>query len=342
MLVTRPVCTDSSGNFCLDGIPRIVLQLLEAEADPVRLLVDLDDRDLDRLADRDDLAGVVYPAPGHVGHVQQAVDAAEIDERAVLGDVLDHAVDRLTFGQLGDDLGALLCAALFQDGAARDDDVAPAAVHLEDLERLLHAHQRAGVAHRAHVDLGAGQERHGAAEIDGEAALDAAEDRALDAVLVGIGFLKRSQAASRRALSRLIEASPRAVLDPVEIDLDLVADGDVGRLARICEFLEVDAAFHLVADIDDGLSRLDREDPALDHRTLVRRVDLETFVQEGLELLHGCVLCHAGCLIPFASSVSLAGRLSPPVFGQDFAVRPINEIRAGWHSDPAQVPRSRP
>ena len=96
---------------------------------------------------------MVDPAPGHVGDVQQAVDAAEVDEGAVLGDVLDHAVDHVAFGQPRDDLGALLGAALFQHGAARHDDVAAAAVHLQDLERLRHVHQRAGVAHRAHVDL---------------------------------------------------------------------------------------------------------------------------------------------------------------------------------------------
>ena len=38
------------------------------------------------------------------------------------------------------------------------------------------------VADRADVDLAAGQEGHGAAEVDGEAALDAAEDHALDAL----------------------------------------------------------------------------------------------------------------------------------------------------------------
>jgi hypothetical protein len=85
--------------------------------------------------------------------------------------------------QLADDLGALFGAGFFQDGAARDHDVAAAAVHLEDLEGLLETHQRAGIAHRAHIDLAAGQEGHGTAQIDGEAALDAAEDRAVDAGL---------------------------------------------------------------------------------------------------------------------------------------------------------------
>ena len=83
---------------------------------------------------------------------------------------------------------ALLGAGFFEDGAARHDDIAAAAVHLQDLERLRQVHQRADVADRADVDLAAGQEGHGAAEVDGEAALDPAEDHAVDAV-AGFEFL---------------------------------------------------------------------------------------------------------------------------------------------------------
>jgi hypothetical protein len=36
--------------------------------------------------------GMVDSAPGHVGDVQQTVDAAEVDERAEVGDVLDRAL----------------------------------------------------------------------------------------------------------------------------------------------------------------------------------------------------------------------------------------------------------
>src|SRR5690606_41118087 len=70
-----------------DGIPGAGLQLLHAKADALGFLVDLDDLDLDRLADRDDLGRVVHPTPAHVGDLQQAVDAAAIHARAVFGDV---------------------------------------------------------------------------------------------------------------------------------------------------------------------------------------------------------------------------------------------------------------
>jgi hypothetical protein len=94
--------------------------------------------------------------------VQQAIDSAEIDEGAVVGQVLDHALQHLAFLEVGDQLGARLGAAFLEHGAARHDDVAARAVHLQDKERLRRAHQRPDVAHRADVDLAARQESHGA------------------------------------------------------------------------------------------------------------------------------------------------------------------------------------
>src|SRR5690606_31849205 len=150
---------------------------------------DADDLHLDRLADRQDLGRMVDAAPRHVGDMEQAVDAAEVDERTVVGDVLDHALDHLTLFEVLDDLRALLCTALFEHGAARHDDVAAAAIHLEDLEGLRVVHQRRDVADRTDVDLRARQEGHGAVQIDREAALDLVEDDAFDALAgVELGF----------------------------------------------------------------------------------------------------------------------------------------------------------
>ena len=170
--------------FRRDAFPRIGLQLLHAEADALRVLVDLDDLHGDGLADIQHFRRMADAAPGDVGDVQQAVDAAQIHERAVIGDVLHHAFDDLVFLEAGDERRTLFGAALFEHGAARHDDIAAAAIHLQDLEQLRLVHQRADIAHRAHIDLAAGKERDSAVEIDGEAALDAAEDHAGDARLL--------------------------------------------------------------------------------------------------------------------------------------------------------------
>ena len=225
MLVTRPLNLRADRVLGVDAFPRIGLELLHAERDALRLRVEADDLHLDVLADLQRLGRMVDAPPRDVGDVQQAVDAAEIDERAVVGDVLDHAFEDLAFLEAGDQLGALLGAALLEHGAARDDDVAARAVHLEDLERLRRAHQRADVAHRADVDLAAGQERDGAVEIDGEAALDAAEDRCrCTRSLAWNSFSSWVQASSRRAFSRDSVASPFLSSMRSRIDLDDVAD----------------------------------------------------------------------------------------------------------------------
>ena len=93
--------------------------------------------------------------------MKQAVDAAQVDEGAVVGDILDHALQDLAFLEVGHQFGALLGPGFFQNGPARDNDVAARAVHLEDLKRLRRAHQRADVAHRTDIDLAARQECHG-------------------------------------------------------------------------------------------------------------------------------------------------------------------------------------
>ena len=215
-----------------DAIPGIAFQLLHAEADALGFFVDADDLDGHGLADFDHLAGVVDALVAHVGDMEQAVDTAEIDEGAVIGDVLDDAVDDLALGEFVDQLAALFGAGFFEHGTARDDDVAAATVHLEDLEGLRHFHQRGDVAHGANVDLAAGQEGHGAVEIDGEAALDAAEDAALDALafaelafqLVPGGFAAGAVAAEH--------GFAVGVLDAVDIDLDFGADRQAVLVAR--------------------------------------------------------------------------------------------------------------
>ncbi len=176
---------------------------------------------------------------------KQAVDAAEIDERAVVGDVLDHAVDDLALFEVLHQLLALLGAGLFQHGAARDDDIAAPAIHLEDLERLRIVHQRRDVADRPDIDLRARQEGHGAVEIDGEAALDLIEDDALHLFVILERLFELAPAfLAARLVARQHRFAER-ILDAFEIDLDGVADLDLGVAAGPGEFAQRHAAFGL-------------------------------------------------------------------------------------------------
>ena len=274
--------------FRANQIPRIFHQLLHAQGDTVGVFVDLDNLNLDRLADCQDFGWVVHTAPCHVCDVQQAVYTAQINERTIFGDVLDHAVDALTFGQVADNFGALLCTGFFEDRAARNNDVATAAVHLQDLERLLETHQRASVAHRADVHLRARQERHSATQIDGETTFDAAKDCAFDAGVVCICFFQAVPGFFAAGHFAADNRFALRVLCRAEVHFDLIANSDFWCFTGICEFFKFDTAFHFVADVDDGLARLDCDNLAFYNRPFLGCVHFEAFVQEGFEFLHGC------------------------------------------------------
>src|SRR5262245_58938032 len=75
-----------------DVLPRIRLQLLEAEADALTRPIDVEHLDLELRSDLYELGRMRDAAPRHVGDVEQAVDATEIDERTEVGDVFDDAL----------------------------------------------------------------------------------------------------------------------------------------------------------------------------------------------------------------------------------------------------------
>jgi len=217
--------------------------------------------------------------------MQQAVDATEVHEGAVVGDVLHHAVQDHAFLEALDQLAALLRTGFFQHRAARHHDVPARAVHLEDLEGLRGAHQRADIAHRADIHLRTGQERDRAAEVHGEATLHAPEDHAIHADLrgeglfqVGPGFL------APRLLARQDDGAV-PVLVALDEQLDQVAGLHLGLHARGGEFLEGHAPLALQADIDDGNIVIHADDLAGDDRSGKPGVGAKRFVEKGGEIL---------------------------------------------------------
>src|SRR5882672_2471111 len=274
----------------LDALPRIVQQLLHAERDAVGLVVDLDDLDLDGLADGQHVGRVIDPAPGDIGDVQEAVDAAEVNERTVIGDVLDHAVDHLTLFEVLHQLLALLGAGLFENRAARHHDVAAAAIHLEDLERLRVVHQRRNVADRPDVDLRTRQEGNRAIEIDGKAALDLVEDDAVDLLVVVEGLLELAPAFLAARLVARQHGFAERILDSVEEHLDFVANLEFAFAAGSCELAQRHAAFGLQADVDDGHVLFNCNYLALDDGAFLQIAAGEGLVQHCSEIVTGRII----------------------------------------------------
>src|SRR2546427_9847430 len=115
-------------------LPGVRLQLLQAEADALALPVDVEDLDLDLLPDVHHLGRVRHAAIAHVRDVEQSVHAAQIDEGAEVGDVLDDALPHLTDLQLFHEDVALGLTLGFEQHATAHHDVAASLVQLDDLE----------------------------------------------------------------------------------------------------------------------------------------------------------------------------------------------------------------
>jgi hypothetical protein len=265
--------------------------------------------------------------------VQQAVDAAEIDERAELGDVLDDALADLADLDLAEELLLEGVALVLEEAAAADDDVTPGLVDLEDLALDGAADVVGDVGRAADIDLAGGQEDVDA-DVDQQAALDLAGDRAGDdvALLVLGDDLFPFLLPLRLALGQDDRAG--LVLDGVEEDVDLVADlgGLDAVLALVVPLADGDDAFALVADVHDHVVADDVGDPAADDL-----VDLEglalalvVFLEFGglagltveprrghleLKILLGGVELAKQVTIDHIRNASSAGR--PPGFGRE-------------------------
>src|SRR6185503_13136896 len=221
---------------------------------------------VDLVVDLEELRRVADAAPRHVGDVQQAVDAAQIDERAVIGDVLDHALEDLALGEGLERVLLLLGVLFLEQRLAGEDDVAALLVDLDHPHAQLLAAQRVEVAHRAHVDLRAGQERADA-DVHRQAALDALDHPADDDLALGIGLLDLVPDLHLLGFFAREDDVAFAIFGPLEQHVDDVAglNGDFAGLVE--ELVDRDDAFGFVADVNDDFGGSDFENRSLDDFT---------------------------------------------------------------------------
>src|ERR1035438_1347907 len=87
--------------------PRVRRQLLEAKRNALLVFIELEHLHLDLVADVDQVAGMREASPAHVRDMKESVDSAQINERAVVGEVLDRAGENGVFAKVLEVLGAL-------------------------------------------------------------------------------------------------------------------------------------------------------------------------------------------------------------------------------------------
>ena len=189
--------------------------------------------------------------PRHVGDVQQAVDATEIHERAVVGEVLDGALEHGAFLQVVHERAALGGEFLLDDRAAANNYVVALLVQLDDLELEGLAFEVGGIANRTDIDQRTGKERADVVDLDGETTLHTARDGAGDDFgFVEALFEARPGAGTLGFVAREARFAG-AIFHRVERDFDAVAGLDLHFSAFVLELLEGDDGFGLQAYVDD-------------------------------------------------------------------------------------------
>ena len=248
----------------LDALPRIVQQLLHAERDTVGLVVDLDDLDLDGLTDGQHFGRVVHATPCDVGDMQQAVDAAEIHERTVIGDVLDDAVNDLALFEVLHQFLTLFGAGLFENRAARHHDVAAAAIIL----RIWNGCELFISGATSRIGRMSTWERGRKATAPSRSTvkppLTWLKMTPWTFSLLLKAFSSLPQLSSATGFVTRQHGFAERIFDPVEKHFDLVANLEFAFAAGHGEFTQRHAAFRLQADVDDGHVLFNRDNNALD------------------------------------------------------------------------------
>ena len=189
--------------------------------------------------------------PRHVGDVQQAIDAAQVNERTVVGEILDRALHHGAFLQVVHERAALGGELLLDHRAARHHDVIALLVQLDDLELERLAFEVRGITHRAHIDERARQERADILDLDGEATLDAAGDHTGHDLGIVEGRLQARPGAGTLGLLARQTRLAIAILNGIQRDLDHVASLDFELTALVLELFDGDDGFGLQSDVDD-------------------------------------------------------------------------------------------
>ena len=275
----------------VDQGPGILGGLLVTQGDTLGFGIETEHDDPDLVADAEMLRGMVDPAPGDVRDVEQAVDAAQVDEDAVVGDVLDHTREPRPLLQLGQGLRLLLGVLLLENRAPRQHDVVAPAVQADHLELEFFALERLQVLDRLDVDQGTRQERP-QTDIDREASLDAVDHTARDHFPFLEAVLDLRPDAHALGLDLGEHHMTVGALRLLEQHFHFVADADLQFGVPGTEFVKRHQAFGLVADVHDDIVRSDRDHLAGDDFSFIEMT--HAVVVHLDELLVGEVVCICG------------------------------------------------
>ena len=256
-------------------LPGVLLGGLEGERDPLPGEVDVEDLNGHLVTHLDHGARVVDVLPRQLGHVDEPVHPAKVDEGPEVHHGADDAAADLAGLEVGQELVAGLPLGLFQVGPAGQHDVVAVLVQLDDLGLEGPPDVGLEVTHPAQLDQRGGQEAP-QPDVEDQAALDDLDDRAFDDSVGLLDLLDR--APGPLVLGPLLGQDEPALLVLLLEDkgLDHVAGGHdlVGvHVVADGELAVGDDPFRLVADVEEDLVLVDLDHGAGDDVALVELDD---------------------------------------------------------------------
>ncbi len=255
-----------------DRRPRILQEMLAAEADALALAVDPQYVNVDLFTNAHHLFGMVHALPGQLGYVDEAIGAAEIDKCAKIAPARDPAAQHVSLIELIQQLAAAALLPHPVGLAVREYQPAAAAVHLDNLNRNGPALRfgdalLALVLVHARVDKGQMRSRDEAAQStkggQGAAAV-VARKLCLKDLAAFHHFLRLNPVfVKARQMQRDLQAI--RTIDADDIDGYLVVDSQCLTLGgvQLVQVRRLDDAVALQAQIDDDTLRRNRDDDCL-------------------------------------------------------------------------------
>src|SRR5256884_3420249 len=188
----RNLPRDPSGGrkALLDCFPRIGQKLFVTERDTLAFAIEFENLDLHSVAYLKKLGRILEASPRHTSDMQKSVDAAEIDERAIVGQILNLTFNDNLFFYLVEGLIFSTGIALLEHGLARKDDIRSFSIQLNYLGFNLLVPQRIQIANRAHIDLRSRQKGPDAIDVDAQAPFDALNDSSFDYRALVVSFFE--------------------------------------------------------------------------------------------------------------------------------------------------------
>jgi len=262
--------TSQFGTFRItfsDSYPRIFAQLFQAQGYTGTFAVELQHFNSDFVAHVDDFARMLNAFPGHVSDVQQAVNAAQINECTVVSEVLNDTFNFHAFLQVFQQLIALCAVFGFDNGTTRNNNVVALLIQLDYFKFKLFAFQVQSVTHRTNVYQRTWQERTNTVQLNSEAALNFAVDNTGNSFSIFVSFFQRDPGFVTFSFLTGQQSFTEAVFYCVQSNVNFVTYLDFQLALGVFELLSRDGGLRFQTSVNQYYVFVDSNNNATNDRT---------------------------------------------------------------------------